>query len=281
MCCCSSLLLGCPHPVAVDNEAQPDSLSDNQVVLLHTNDLHGHFLPETAKWLDGEPKIGAGGNRFWVRFLEGLHGEDRVLLLDGGDLLTGTPLTDLTVRGFKAVRCSTRGRWLRRVGGWNSSTKARQCGGDGVLVEHSGAVGILIAGRWMAMRGLKPSVTFDAGPLGWGDWDHDHGIDPPCIREDHAAHQSAAPAEVIQVEIIGRSRNRPAGCAFPYGIGCRSASGWGLKASTRLWGHSHTPMKAPEVVNGVHIVQAGSYGEVLECRRFQSKKTGSKHSSGG
>ena len=53
-----SLLLACPQPKIVHTEADAPTLSDNQIVLVHTNDLHGHFLPERAKWLEGEPEIG-------------------------------------------------------------------------------------------------------------------------------------------------------------------------------------------------------------------------------
>jgi 2',3'-cyclic-nucleotide 2'-phosphodiesterase (5'-nucleotidase family) len=73
-----------------------------RVTVLHTNDLHGHFLPEGAEWLDGRPAIG-GFVRIdqEVRAVKAARPRDSVLLLDGGDLLTGTPLTDIEVDGSK------------------------------------------------------------------------------------------------------------------------------------------------------------------------------------
>lgn len=72
------------------------------VTILHTNDLHGHFLPEEAEWLEGRPALG-GFERLdaEVDHLRATRPRKSVLLLDGGDQLTGTPLSDLVVDGSK------------------------------------------------------------------------------------------------------------------------------------------------------------------------------------
>ena len=51
------LVLACapPQPVVVEPVAEgPQS----ELVIAHTNDLHAHFLPEPAGWLEGEPATG-------------------------------------------------------------------------------------------------------------------------------------------------------------------------------------------------------------------------------
>jgi 5'-nucleotidase len=70
------------------------------VTILHTNDLHAHFLPSTAEWLPGRPEIGGfEALDAEVRGLRASRPRGSVLLLDGGDVLTGTPLSDLPVEG--------------------------------------------------------------------------------------------------------------------------------------------------------------------------------------
>ena len=73
-----------------------------QLVIAHTNDLHAHYEPNRANWIEGEPNIGGfaaiGGH---VAALHEEHGDDRVLVLDGGDVMTGTPLMEFEVRGAR------------------------------------------------------------------------------------------------------------------------------------------------------------------------------------
>lgn len=90
-------LLGCPRPAGPAAIFPP-----NHLTVLHTNDIHGHFLPERAEWLPGEPAIG-GFVRLdqEVRALRAARPRDAVLLLDAGDQLTGTPLTDFDEEGSR------------------------------------------------------------------------------------------------------------------------------------------------------------------------------------
>ncbi|MFZ5480368.1 MAG: bifunctional metallophosphatase/5'-nucleotidase [Myxococcota bacterium] len=91
------VLLAACAPKGVGTRPQPD-----HVTILHTNDMHAHFLPSVAEWRDGRPEIG-GMERLdaEVRWLRAHRPRGSVLLLDGGDVLTGTPLSDLDVNGSK------------------------------------------------------------------------------------------------------------------------------------------------------------------------------------
>ncbi len=89
-------LLGCaPKPASVPAPGGPHALT-----ILHTNDIHGHFEPETAEWLEGRPAIG-GFVRLEqeVRALREARGKQNTLTLDGGDQLTGTPITEINEAG--------------------------------------------------------------------------------------------------------------------------------------------------------------------------------------
>lgn len=92
--------MACARPAALP--AAAPSADGQEILILHTNDQHGHYLPERAPWLEGEPEI--GGTVLLDQYIRGArqsHGAGRTLLLDGGDLLSGTPLTDMEVRGSK------------------------------------------------------------------------------------------------------------------------------------------------------------------------------------
>lgn len=73
-----------------------------RVTVLHTNDIHAHYLPERAEYLEGTPNVG-GFVRLGqeIEDLRDSRAKASVLLLDGGDQLTGTPLSDLELRGAK------------------------------------------------------------------------------------------------------------------------------------------------------------------------------------
>lgn len=90
------LVLACAPktPTAIDTDG-PRALT-----VLHTNDIHAHVAPEPAEWLDGRPAIG-GFVRLEqeVRAVRTARGASHTLTLDGGDQLTGTPITEIKESG--------------------------------------------------------------------------------------------------------------------------------------------------------------------------------------
>ena len=77
-------LLGCATPRAAP--VLPAEGGPAHLVVAHTNDLHAHFSPNRASWLPGEPDIGGFSQiSAHVLALEAVHGEDKVLVLDGGE----------------------------------------------------------------------------------------------------------------------------------------------------------------------------------------------------
>ena len=65
------------------------------LTVLYTNDTHAQLDPIEATWLPGKPRVGG------MEALSGLiarlrDGRDDVLLVDGGDLLTGPAVSTLT-----------------------------------------------------------------------------------------------------------------------------------------------------------------------------------------
>jgi 5'-nucleotidase / UDP-sugar diphosphatase len=271
-----SLLLACPHPVAPE-VTNADVLGATEIVILHTNDLHGHFLPERAKWIEGEPKIGGfEAIDAWVRAAEARWGADKVLVLDGGDLLTGTPLTDIEVRGFLGGAML---EFLEAVNydAWVVGNHEFDKGFDNTQAMVSASNIPAVSSNLLsptggpALEGLKPSIVIDADGIRVGI------IGATTIGLSHLASadtmsriQLVAPEEAVQAEIDKLDESTDLLVVVSH---------LGLEADRRLaqnvqgldvivGGHSHTPMAAEEVVNGVRIVQAGSYGRSLGEMRF-------------
>ena len=70
------------------------------IVLLHTNDTHSNFLPTEASWRSDRAMIGG------VLALDAAVRAERArwqhtLLLDAGDVLTGTPLCEIEISGAR------------------------------------------------------------------------------------------------------------------------------------------------------------------------------------
>ena len=75
---------------------------EGTVTILHTNDMHSQFLPMEASWVKQDTKPLVGGMSALSAHIEKLKKEyDPVLLLDGGDFMTGTPISKIVVDGAK------------------------------------------------------------------------------------------------------------------------------------------------------------------------------------
>lgn len=66
-----------------------------QLTVLHTNDIHAGFLPHEAAWIRSSPKPLVGGFRELARVADSIRAvREHVILLDGGDVMTGRPISD-------------------------------------------------------------------------------------------------------------------------------------------------------------------------------------------
>jgi 2',3'-cyclic-nucleotide 2'-phosphodiesterase (5'-nucleotidase family) len=91
-----STLLLLPLLTAIAQE-EPRSLT-----IFHTNDIHTHFTPSPATWMDGDPPPQIGGVVALRAYLDQEKATARnSLVLDAGDWMTGTPLSDIEMGGAK------------------------------------------------------------------------------------------------------------------------------------------------------------------------------------
>lgn len=264
------LVAGCKQPPA---SAVSSDTASGSFVLAHTNDLHARFLPSRAKWIDGQPDIGGfvaiDGH---VRSLRQARGDDNVLLLDGGDLLTGTPLMDFEVRGAMGGAMH---EFLEAVGydaavvgnhefdlGWENVTAFVEAAETTTMLSANldGPDGTPL---WPT---LKDHEIYEVGGVRVGVFgvttDDLHTLASPRVMdrvtllgEVEAARQQVEILEsqvdlVVALTHIGIDRDKALAEAVP-GI------------DLIVGGHSHTPLYEPVTVGQTRIVQAGCYARNL------------------
>ena len=74
--------------------SQPKTLT-----ILHTNDIHASYVPHEALWVQSDPKPMVGGfEELWWTIDSLRKAKGTTILLDGGDVMTGTPISDIDYR---------------------------------------------------------------------------------------------------------------------------------------------------------------------------------------
>ena len=91
------LLVAC----APKQQFQTLELKPESITLLHTNDIHGSFLPVTIKSDEGpEANREIGGVLALNHYVKQIRQEQKnVLLFDAGDFMTGNPICDIEYQG--------------------------------------------------------------------------------------------------------------------------------------------------------------------------------------
>ncbi|MCB9778381.1 MAG: bifunctional metallophosphatase/5'-nucleotidase [Alphaproteobacteria bacterium] len=264
-------------------------LGPGRLVIAHTNDIHAHYEPEPASWLDGEPALGGFvAIDSWVRSLERQHGADAVLYLDAGDVLSGTPLMEIEARGiqggamldlFEAVGVDA---W---VPGNHEFDRGFDHAAAFVADSRTPVVSANLRapcstralGCAPALAGSQPWEIFEVnglkvGVFGLTTSGLSHLTDADTMARlavlDHAeaAAQAVAALEpqvdlVVALTHIGLDSDRALAEAVP-GI------------DLIVGGHSHTRMQAAERVGDTWIVQAGAYGRLLGVAEVQTDGEG-------
>ncbi len=244
------------------------------LVVAHTNDLHAHFSPNRASWLPGGPDIGGFTEiSAHVLGLEDIHGEEEVLVLDGGDILTGTPLMEFEARGARG------GAMLdfmeaSGVDGWVLGNHEFDLGHDNisavVAASNIPALSANLDARDGSgnpgLAGLKDHHIFERAGLKIGVFG---------LTTDGLAHLTSGEAsskmKVRKVQEVAREQ---VAILEPKVDLVVALTHIGLEKDKALaeavpaidlivGGHSHTPLYKPVQVGTTWIVQAGSYARNL------------------
>ncbi len=258
-----ALLLACRPPEA-PVERQP-----GLITVAHTNDLHAHFLPEPAPWLDGVPEL--GGFEAIDAHLRALRQGGDVLYLDGGDVLTGTPLMEFVDRGVHGGAMLS---FLDAVGldafalgnhefdrGFEHTARFVAAAPMPVLsanLEDGAGKPVfegLIPSEVFEVSGVRVGVigltTPSLGRLTSGDTAERIEVIQPEVAAAKLIEQLDVEADIlVALTHIGLESDRKLAEALP-------------ELDLIVGGHSHSAVNPPERIGDTWIVQAGSYGRQL------------------
>ena len=262
-------LLACPREAPIEGAPQPEpavASGSGSLVLLHTNDIHCHYLPTPARWLEGSPAI--GGFEALSSYLETVRAETPdLLVLDAGDILSGTPLSELEADGMKGAEMTGfLGDW--GYDAWAVGNHEFDQGYDTIAaLVASTPVPALCAnlqapGGGPAMPGLEASKVFERGGLQVGVI----GLTTPDLQRLVSADTWSRLELLGEVDAIRAEVEH----LDPQTDLLVLLSHSGLE--TDLWlaakipeldlivgGHSHDATREPELVGSTYVVQAGSY----------------------
>jgi 5'-nucleotidase / UDP-sugar diphosphatase len=233
--------------------------------LLHMNDMHARFLPREAKWSKQDPKPFYGGVvAMQAAVAHERQGLESVLVVDAGDWLTGTPLSDMVYEGVKGgpfiemmnglgLDCSTIGNHEFDNGVDNIPAMIKLSNFDVVSAN------LLRHGELMAP---KPYEIYERGELRIGviglildGLAHDVG----GLQEMNVSVLDVA--ETAQ-KMIDEIDERTDVILLLTHQGFRADSLLATKVhdcDLIVGGHSHSRLRHPVEVNGIKVLQAGCY----------------------
>jgi 2',3'-cyclic-nucleotide 2'-phosphodiesterase (5'-nucleotidase family) len=233
-----------------------------KITILHTNDMHGAYLPTPASWLPEKPMIGGfAALDYYIdreRERAGLS-----LLLDAGDLMTGTLICDMEYQGASGGALVA---MMNRIGydGWvfgNHEFDKGAANLRGLIkiarfpvfcanLARGDTLFVPDAYHIYKLNGLKVGViglTYHrmVGMASPEKLDGFISLDPAPVVSDIVAEIDPQTDLIIVLSHLGIENDRQL---------AESVKGVDLI----LGGHSHSRLETPERINGVIIAQTGS-----------------------
>jgi 5'-nucleotidase/UDP-sugar diphosphatase len=261
-----SAVFGLTFLVALSLYAQPKTL-----IILHTNDLHAAFMPHEALWVHATPKPLIGG------FAELAYVADSVrkavgpaIMLDAGDVMTGNPITERLYAGASGGALF---EMMNRI-----HYDAWCIGNHDFDISQDNLRAIT---RIVTFPTLSANIVDDHGkfPVGNVPWTilNKGGLRIGVIglissdlynlvsQKNLTGIRVLAPVETMQHYIDELSPRTDLLIALTHeGVDDDSVLAEGVHGlNIIVGGHSHTRLPVPKIVNGVVIVQTGSYCENL------------------
>lgn len=243
------------------------------ITILHTNDLHASFLPHEAAWMPGgqKPLVGGFKELWWtVDSIRRAKTVSATLLLDGGDVMTGSPISEMDYNG------STGGalfEMMNRIGydAWTVGNHDLDISQDN-LRQHAAIAKFPTLGANM-QDSLGQLAFHNQAYTIVNKGDIRIGIIGMITKDLFTVTNTnnlkgmkvLSPVDIAQKIIDSLTKFSDLIVALTHeGVDDDSA----LAASTHglnviIGAHSHTRLKSPKEVNGVVICQAGSNCENL------------------
>lgn len=242
-----------------------------EITILHTNDMHGAFLPEKATWIKTNPQPLVGGFLALHSHIQSRRAATKnSLLLDAGDLMTGNMICNIEYQGAKGGALVN---FMNKMG-----YEGMTIGNHEFDISHQNVQRLIQLAKFPVFSAnlyqtndklFAPAAyhIYKKGKLRVGVI----GVITEGLfsvlnadrREGLVVKNSAAEIEKIADEIDPQTDL----IVILSHSGFKEDSVLATKLSRRvdviIGGHSHTRLKKPEKVNGIVIVQAGAKGTNL------------------
>jgi 5'-nucleotidase / UDP-sugar diphosphatase len=246
--------------------SQPKSIT-----ILHTNDIHANFVPHEATWMRETPKPMVGGINelsFALDSIRKIH--TTTLYLDAGDVMTGNPITEYEYRGalggalfemLNMIGCDT----------WCLGNHDFDLGQQNLLKLTTIAKFPTVSANVVNDKGEypvnnKPYVILERNGLKIGIIGvMSQGLYSLVNQTMLVGIKVLSPVETTQKFIDELQPKTDLIIALTHeGVDDDSVLAMNVHGlNVIVGGHSHTRLKKPKFINGVIIVQTGSYCENL------------------
>lgn len=247
------------------------STAQKTVTILHTNDIHGGFLPREATWMKTIPKPMIGGFSELVHTVDSIRSEHPdALLLDAGDVMTGNPISDIEYGGAQGGALF---EMMNRIG-YTSG-----CPGNHDLdISQENLRGLISIQKFPA---LSANLVNNDGALPLGNKEYViverngvrigifglmlQGLARVVNQTNLEGLRVLSPVETAKRIIAELDPLTDLIVAVTHqGVDDDSLLAASVKGlDVIVGGHSHTRLQTPKVINNVIIVQAGSNAENL------------------
>jgi 2',3'-cyclic-nucleotide 2'-phosphodiesterase (5'-nucleotidase family) len=260
------IAVGCSLLISVSLFSQPKTIT-----ILHTNDLHANFIPHEATWIKTTPKPMAGGFNELSFAIDSIRRiNNATLLLDAGDVMTGNPITEYSYRGALGGALF---EMMNMIGyeAWSFGNHDFDLGQKNLLqltkIAQFPAVSANVVNNNNGYPlNNKPYVIIEKNGLNIGII----GIMSQQLyglvnQTNLAGIKVLSPSATAQKFIDELLPKTDLIIALTH-EGVEDDSLLATKVTglnVIVGGHSHTRLKAPKLVNGVVIVQAGTAAEYL------------------
>ncbi len=245
---------------------QPKTLT-----ILHTNDIHAAFVPHEATWIRQSPKPLVGGFRELEFAIDSIRKvKPDVLLLDGGDVMTGNPITDRSYRGaeggalFEMMNLVRYDAWC--IGNHDFDVSQKNLIGLTKIANFPTLSANIVNAKNEFPVNNKDYIILERGGLRIGIFGlMAQGLYGLVNQNNLTGIKVLSPSETAQKIIDKIDQETDLIIAVTHqGVDQDSL----LAMNTHgldivVGGHSHTRLTKPKIVNDVIIVQTGSRCENL------------------
>ena len=251
--------------------ALPLASQTKNITILHTNDMHAGFIPHEATWIRESPKPMVGGFNELAFAIDSIRRiKAATILLDGGDVMTGNPVTEYVYGGALGGALF---QMMNMIGYelWCFGNHDFDLGQKNLLqlttIAHFPTVSAnVVNDKNEYPLNNKPYVIIEKNGLRVGIIGvMSHELYGLVNQTNLVGIKVLAPVATTQkfVDELGPKTDLIVALTHE-GVEDDSLLAMNVKGLNVIVGaHSHTRLKKPKLINGVIIVQTGSSCENL------------------